>query len=477
MNTEKYENETLKFFAGKEGQFPMISQCIQTEAPIEQAANQAGSNSTPTMKVIWAGPKDKQYAHVICELTASDGAIANSCFARVVDKNGKQIAEESFVSFSRSTAFAILPVPRDIFAECSVYMEMASIGSFARISSDEVSLEEFDVGEKEVAYDITAPVITRSKTDDRIKISYWEYSSKSSYDYVYPGRHENQMYFPTSGKITIKDIELERASMALEISDGIRTVTYPNEPTIKVEDDTITYSIEEKWSGTKLDECFDYKKEVNASAYYLLTINAWETGGRHFIPITITNHNKLLKDETASTTKGIYPMEVYLDCLAEGTEISMVDGTMKLVENICKGDLVKTKDGGQSPIKEVSIQEDCQVLNLVLESGRQLSLTDGHAVYTKDGIYPASRLKKGQEVFTENGTDIIDEIVPHCERTYKVYSLLLEDDGEWLFANGVMVYGSDSADLFKDRDWIREDLPKEWLTDYDNALKAGILYE
>ena len=429
------------------------------------------------MKVIWAGPKDKQYAHVICELTASDGAMANSCFARVVDKNGKQIAEESFVSFSRSTAFAILPVPRDIFAECSVYMEMASIGSLARISSNEVSLADFDVGEKKVTYDITAPVITRSQTDNRIKISYWEYSSKDSYDYVYPGRRENQMYFPTSGEITIKDTELDRASMALEISDGTRTVTYPNAPTISVKDDTITYSIEEKWSGTNLDECFDYRKEVNAHAYYLLTINAWEKGSGHFIPITITNYDKLIKNENASTTKDIYPMDVYLDCLAEGTEISMADGTTKLIENIQKGDLVKIKDGGQSPVKELSIQEDCQVLNFVLKSGRQLSLTDGHAVYTKDGIYPASRLKRGQEVFTENGTDIIDEIIPHCERTYNVYSLLLEDDGEWLFANGVMVYGSGSADLFKDRDWIREDLPEEWLTDYDNALKAGILYE
>ena len=46
-------------------------------------------------------------------------------------------AEESFVSFSNSRAFAVLPVPRDIYAECSVYMEMASIGSFARVSSNE----------------------------------------------------------------------------------------------------------------------------------------------------------------------------------------------------------------------------------------------------------------------------------------------------------------------------------------------------
>lgn len=471
--TNTHQNESLQFFEGKEDQFPMICRHIQGETPIMQAIGQAGGNSEPTLEVIWAGPKDEQNAHVICQMTNADGSTVNSYVVKVLDKKGNEIDKEHFVGFECNTAFSKLTVPKDIFKECSVYMEMASITAPVRISSNAIVLEHFDIENLDIEYKITAPVIKRPYANNRIKISYYQGSLPTNYDYVYSGTDENQMYFPSEGSITINNIRLESASATLEINGGKGYIMHAGDSCVSASDSDIDYWFDETWTNTKLTDCFK-SGAVTADALYYLRINAKKTSG-DIIEIIITNDDNIANDETAANMKTIEPVDVYLDCLAKGTQISMADGTTKLIENICQGDLVRTKDGGSAPVREVIMQEEGQVVNLVLRSGRELALTDGHAVYTKDGVYPVSRLKRGMEVLTENGTDMIDEIIPHCERTYDVYTLRL-DGGEWLFANGVVVYGSDDPDLFLDRDWVREELPKEWLTDYDNALKAGILY-
>lgn len=472
--TNTYKSETLQIFEGKEEQFPMISQHIQRRTPMKRAIRQAESNSDPILEVIWVGPKDEQNAEVICQMSHADSSMVNSYVAKVLNNEGVEIDRAAFVGFECNTAFAKLTVPKSIFKECSVYMELASITvAPLRISSNVIMLKQFDIEDLKIEYNIIAPVIRRPNAENPIMISYYAGSSESRYDYVYDGRRPDQMYFPSQGTITIQNIRLKSASATLEINGGKGYIMYPCSPEVNASDSDIYYEFCDKWNGTKLSDCFDLHS-VNANTLYKLAISAMNQSGL-IIKIVITNDETITKGETAASIKKIGPIKSYLDCLAKGTQISMADGSTKLIENICRGDLVKTKDGGSASVREVIMQEECQVVDLILRSGRKLVMTDGHAVYTKDGVYPVSRLKEGQEVVTEDGTDMIDEIVPYCERTYDVYTLHL-DGGEWLFANGVVVYGSDNPDLFSDRDWVREELPEEWLTDYDNALKAGILY-
>lgn len=471
--TNIYKSETLQIFEGKEEQFPMISQHIQRKTPMKRAIRQAESNSDPILEVIWVGSRDEQNADVICQMSHADSSMVSSYVAKVLNNEGVEIDRTDFVGFECNTAFAKLTVPKSIFKGCRVYMELASITAAPlRISSNVIMLEQYNIEDLKIEYNITAPVIKRPDAKNLIMISYYARSSKTQYDYIYDGRGPDQMYFPSEGTVTIYNAKLKSASATLRINGGKGYIMYPCSPVVNVSDSDIHYEFCDKWSGTKLSDCFDLHF-VNADTLYMLTISATDSSG-NIITIVITN-GEIAKNEEADSIKKIGPIKSYLDCLAKGTQISMADGSTKRIENICKGDLVKTKDGGSASVREVIMQEECQVVDLILRSGRKLVLTDGHAVYTKDGVYPVSRLKEGQEVVTEDGTDTIDEIVPYCERTYDVCTLHL-DGGEWMFANGVVVYGSDNPDLFSDRDWVREDLPEEWLTDYDNALKAGILY-
>lgn len=485
MDIHTYENEALKTLTLHTAQFPQANRCITSQPlalntsdglQIRPAilSGQTENEEDASLEVIWAGRHDAQNNRVICQLTSKDSSILNSYYAKVVDQTGKIVVQDRFVSFNRDVAFASMLVPRGIFNQCSVQMYMAMVGKRVKTASKTIPLDRFSMKDIEAEFDVDAPKVNRAGSYDKIRVSYYQYSSTRDYDYVYPGRNTNQMYFPSAGRITLEGIELLEAEGQLMISDGKREVTCYTPVVMKAEDSVITYSFKELWDNTKLTDCFDLQN-VHTKADYLLKIQAMDID-RSFIKLMLTNIVPLIEKGDPGKFKVIQEIEVYLDCFAQGTKIRMADGSLKTVENICKGDLVKTPDGGQVSVREVQVQEDCQVIGIKLAGGRALSVTDGHAVATTDGVFPAFRLKEGQEVLTEDGVDRISQVIPHCERLYTVYALFLEGEEQWLYADGMKVHSSDSGDVFKDRDWIREDLPEEWKADYDNALKAGILY-
>lgn len=487
MNTNIYASEALKFLEGKEEKFPMICQCLKAGAPIARAmtGNYKSIGTELALEVIWAGSKDRDNNQIVCQLTAPEEGVVKSYHAQVVDKDGKTVAETSFVSFSRNIAFAVLTVPKTDFAQCSVQMSTASISkaSCAAQTSELISLKQFYTENLNICPSITAPDFTRENHGEEIRVSYYDSTTvRNSYDYVYPGKKEDQLYFPSSGSFKVEGVELnsENPTMQLTITDGAKNAVSPDERdvTFHVSDSDISYHVNDKWRDRSLKDCFELNvPRSEAHIEYNLNIQVRRKKNGEIISILVTNSNNItdyVQNPRVFTIPRIY---VYYDCFAEGMQISMADGTTKLIEDIRQGDMVRTKSGEASRVREVSAQEECQVLNLIMRSGRELTVTGGHAVYTKEGVYPASRLKVGMEILTQNGVDILDEILPCCEGGYRVYSLILEGGEKQLFANGVVVHDSDSGDLFKDRDWVREDLPEEWLLDYDNALREGIIYE
>lgn len=474
MKDQTYALETLQIFKENAQQFPMILHCIESNRKVLKADH---ADEAFDMKVIWAGVQDKSHYRIICQLTALEGGRVNSFFAKVMDKDNREVAREEFVSFETSRAFAHLIIPAEIFHECYVQMEAASVNE-RRIgaTAKKVSLSNLYVGNLNVKYQIGAPVITRKGVDDKIEISYYKsVADKSAYDYVYDGKRTgiDQMYLDSSGVITIKNAVLKKADMILTVSNGSSWQQHPIKPVVCVQGSRIDYQFEREWKDTKLTECLG--KSSYAWINYLLEIEVLTADG-DMIRLIITNIKQILSNGKADSIYEIPRIHAYLDCFGKGTMISMADGSKKAVEEIKAGELVRSKGDRNVPVKEVRIQGEAQVLGIYLDSGEEILVTEGHAVNTVDGIYPASRLKEGQKIITENGTGIISRIIPQCDRMYTVYALVLEESAQWLYAGGIMTHSSGGEELFQDRDWVREELPKEWLTDYDNALKAGLIY-
>lgn len=482
MKGQTYALEALQIFKENAQQFPMVLSCIESCIESKREFFKADhADEAYGMKVIWAGVQDESHYCIICKLTALAGGRVNSFFAKVMDKDNREVAREQFVSFETNRAFAHLVIPAEIFHECYVQMETAAVNE-RRIgeAAKKVSLSNLYVGNLNVTYQIDAPVIRREGKHDHIEISYYEnVINKSSYDYIYDGRRIgsgiDQMYLDSSGVITIKNAALKKVDMILTVSNKSSWKQYPNEPHIDVKDSKIDYWFEPKWEGIKLTDCLRTINDSNTWVNYLLEVEAL-TADDDIIRLIITNIKEILSGGKADSIYEIPAIDAYLDCFAKGTMISMADGSKKAVEEIEAGESVRSKDGRDVPVKEVRIQGEAHVIGIYLESGEEILLTEGHAVNTVDGIYPASRLKEGQKIITEDGTGSIRRIIPQCGRTYTVYVLVLEEGAEWLYAGGIMTHSSGGEELFQDRDWVREELPKEWLTDYDNALKAGLIY-
>lgn len=480
MKDQTYALEALQIFKENAQQFPRILNCIEFCIESKSELFKADhADEAYDMKVIWAGVQDESHYRIICQLTALAGGRVNSFFAKVMDKDKREVTREQFVSFETSRAFAHLIIPADIFHECYVQMETAAVNE-RRIgaAAKKVSLSNLYVGNLDVRYQINAPVIRREGKHDHIEISYYEnVINKSSYDYIYDGKRNgiDQMYLDSSGEIKIINAELKYVDMILTVSNKSSWKQYPNEPHIDVKDSKIDYWFEPKWEGIKLTDCLRKINDSNTWVNYLLEMEAL-TADDDIIRLIITNIKEILSGGKADSIYEIPAIYAYLDCFAKGTMISMADGSKKAVEEMEAGEPVRSKDGRDVPVKEVRIQGEAHVIGIYLESGEEILLTEGHAVNTVDGIYPASRLREGQKIITENGTGRISRIIPQCGRTYTVYALVLEEGAQWLYAGGIMTHSSGGEELFQDRDWVREELPKEWLTDYDNALKAGLIY-
>lgn len=480
MKDQTYALEALQIFKENAQQFPRILNCIESCIESKSELFKADhADETYDMKVIWAGVQDESHYRIICQLTALAGGRVNSFFAKVIDKDNREVAKEQFVSFETCRAFAHLLIPAEIFHECYVQMETAAVNeSGIRATAKKVSLSNLYVGNLRVDYQIDAPVIKREGKHDRIEISYYIFvADKSGYDYVYDGKRDgiDQMYLDSSGVITIKNTALKKADMILTVSNESSWQQHPIPPDVKIQNSKIDYRFKREWEGIKLTDCLSPINGVNTRVNYLLEVEAL-TADDDIIRLIITNIKEILSGGKADSIYEIPAIYAYLDCFAKRTMISMADGSKKAVEEIEAGESVRSKDGRDVPVKEVRIQGEAHVIGIYLESGEEILLTEGHAINTVDGIYPASRLREGQKIITEDGTGSIRRIIPQCGRTYIVYALFLEEGAEWLYAGGIMAHSSGGEELFQDRDWVREELPKEWLTDYDNALKAGLIY-
>lgn len=126
-------------------------------------------------------------------------------------------------------------------------------------------------------------------------------------------------------------------------------------------------------------------------------------------------------------------------CLAKDTQILMSDNTLKYIEDIRPGDTVKTYHGGVARVLDILTGRERQVIQIKLKDGKALRTTSAHPVMIKGGKWSkASYLTTEDSVCTFDGeTEEIEQIFP-TEYWGGVYNLILEGDGQGIYANGIV---------------------------------------
>lgn len=127
-------------------------------------------------------------------------------------------------------------------------------------------------------------------------------------------------------------------------------------------------------------------------------------------------------------------------CISAGAQVSTPNGNIA-IELLEVGSPVFSVNSDWSietsqviRTKKALARESLEIFSL----NHSLELTRVHPVYTKEGWIIAGDLQIGQEIFTENGYETINQILVH-NNTLEVVDLSVESN-ENFFANGVLVH-------------------------------------
>lgn len=187
----------------------------------------------------------------------------------------------------------------------------------------------------------------------------------------------------------------------------------------------------------------------------------------------------------------ILPMVVAYGCVAEGTLVTMADGTRRKIESVGVNDRIISQTGGH-PLTVGSFTRGVEpkpMYRLTTANGHSVLLTETHPVMTTGGMKMVRSVKTGDEVLTEDGPSAVQNIVQESFQG-SVWNLNVgatdarvgsSNVETTFFANGILVGDGhmqkeiELAERSRPRD-ILKTLPKEWRQDYLNALadsKAG----
>ena len=91
-------------------------------------------------------------------------------------------------------------------------------------------------------------------------------------------------------------------------------------------------------------------------------------------------------------------------CFAPGVKITMADGSLRNIEDVRAGDMVRNAKTG-APVKVAKVIEGPEALPLIRFGFDETTVTtsQAHPVLTATGLKPANQLKKGDTVFDAQG--------------------------------------------------------------------------
>lgn len=282
---------------------------------------------------------------------------------------------------------------------------------------------------------------------------------------------------PTTGAPTYMD-----ASVAIwypEVGGGCEMADADFANAVTVTGNVLTWNATPASFGSI---CSQYPYGTTVSVTYQLTVTVQNTSGG-LMSATVTT------DQTASpssTTLVLLPMEFVYGCVAEGTLITMADGTSTAIEKVQPKQTVRGGDGRKLEVRAYWKGDESELIRVKTQNGKTVSISSGHPLPLADGtVKLGSALAVGDKLTTSDGTSAIATL-EKVRWTGKVWNLdlgaprrpnqapALADHG--FFANGILI-GDGRAQVYYNKvhkesaDQVKARLPASWHRDYDSAAK------
>lgn len=213
-----------------------------------------------------------------------------------------------------------------------------------------------------------------------------------------------------------------------------------------------------------------------------LSINPVGSHNREYVFIQSTDMADETEDDGISYIK---PLKFLWHCLAEGSLVTLADGSQLPIEKIDNSYSVMIDEEGNSlPVLATTLAraKDNEVLRIVTKTSDELILSKKHLVSCGTIMKRAEDLKVGEFIGTRNGQAriaLIEHLTDHSGHLYNLelgYDGRVPVNGSTFFANDILVgdfqmqshYGRNAH---HDKDYVLAHLPNEWHLDYLSSLE------
>ncbi|OPA86107.1 hypothetical protein BFW87_25490 [Pseudomonas fluorescens] len=318
----------------------------------------------------------------------------------------------------------------------------------------------------------------------------WYRGSQGECDYWNPTAHPTNFVFPLQGSATYPNTVVSPAvgvtSIYLQNPSGGGCKVYfqqaggldPQYWTVNGQ--TISWNYPAS-AFPNTGNCIGYYDGTAANLWVIayISLNGSSTQDPPFGTLNFTSDRSNIGVPGVSI---IPPLFIMQGCLAEGTEITLADGSKRAVEAFTGkgGESVKSADGMSSEVHGTTQgTEPHPMIRIKTNAGQNVLVTRTHPMILANGLPAQARsLRIGDELKTLEGTAIITSLTQE-QYTGKVHNLLTQaypTSGTY-YAGGLLTGDANmqqalatvnSRPPLRSPAEIRATLPKEWLQDFDN---------
>ena len=454
LTDEHQAHQVADWFGGEEyfaSNYPDLYTLFQNSKNIANAdkgGKQGYQNAAYIVDVVYDKKNNCAFAAAHTYLT--EKATRLYCVLEIY-RNGVCIGKSSdffhntdFVKMQCSSA-KITEFAESVNYEARLYVTWQPVSKNILCAMTDSQLTEYiqNDGEEYVeSMTVTDPAYKKSSSG-AIKVALWR--SDSSVDYDYPNdprdKYGNyEMHLKMSGSATLLEnhaiSDTPNVDAILnQIDNG--SIFYLHDVTsdeITISDDrkTITWNLSDNWENFVPEST----KEGNRDYSFDMRIDFMckKCQFRHALIISSEDYPQY---EDYHFYKKIPMINVLWGCLAEGTDVTMSDGSNRKIEELNIGDEVIGGDGVAAKIKNIVTGTEDTIYQLVLESGENVLATYEHPFMTSEGMKLVSELTSHTEIKTVSGN--FSKAVSCYPITFgkQVYSIELEN-GDSFIANGIV---------------------------------------
>lgn len=256
-----------------------------------------------------------------------------------------------------------------------------------------------------------------------------------------PDNKSQEMLLECRGKIVCSETIQYVYSKGIIMNTTCGMLASSNETKVTFTDRELTFDQPEDWKTYVPTK----RLSLTDSAYLLLTIGVQFKNGENIeLRLSSADSGWAAQDEKSHAYQGsgselkIHTLRLVWGCVAEDTQITMADGTVRRISELGQGDQIMSGDGSVAEIATVysGPEEELYVLELV--DGTRLRASDTHPVMTATGFVAMNRLEVGDSVQMQDGS--MQRVISLKTEVYsgKVYNLQLCGEKRNMYCNGIL---------------------------------------